>query len=519
MNASQGDGATARPKKKQGSHPQRMVPTLTIISHPNPMRMGDRAHLLSLGNGYAVPLSRTTPDFSAPGRFMGKPLEDPFISRSPILFQPDGLGGVRLDPGEGRTQIETVSQFSGLHFSRETLARGVWLTLAGRVVLWLHLTPPQMDEALHVNEIIGHSHKVNFLRQEIGRVADLETPVLLQGPSGTGKELTARAIHQTGASHKPFVSVNLGAIPPNLAASELFGAVKGSFTGADRHQLGFFKSAEGGTLFLDEVGEAPPEVQVMLLRALETGEITPVGAQKSMKISVRIISATDANLESDMETGSFKTPLFHRLAGYEISLPSLVERLDDFGRLFLHFARMELAAINEVERLRQKDPYADPWIPAHLMVVLLNYDWPGNIRQLRNVVRQLIIGCRGDACLHITPKVSQMLTRTSSLETAPLPEAEPPRVKRNPAHIQASELERVMRENRWDIKRSAEQLGIARGTLYKLIDKTEGLHRASDLPGDQILACMNEHEQDTAAAAFALRVSEGALRQRLKVLG
>src|SRR5262249_37195786 len=150
-------------------------------------------------------------------------------------------------------------------------------------------------------------------RRAVQAVVDLHVPVLIRGETGTGKELVARAIHLHGPRRaKPFVSVNLGAIPRDLAAAELFGAQKGAFTGAVRDREGLFAAARGGTLFLDEVGEAPPEVQVMLLRVLETGEMTPVGGYSPVKTDVRLIAATDANLEEHIREGRFKAPLLHR---------------------------------------------------------------------------------------------------------------------------------------------------------------------------------------------------------------
>src|SRR5262249_34932398 len=155
---------------------------------------------------------------------------------------------------------------------------------------------------------------------------------------GTGKELVARAIHESGRRRGAVcLSVNMGAIPPSLATSELFGAVRGAYTGAVRDHLGYFQRAHGGTLFLDEIGETPPEVQVMLLRVLEPGEVQRVGSPQTQKVDVRLIAATDADLERALHEGRFRAPLLHRLSGYEIYIPPLRERRDDFGRLLFHF--------------------------------------------------------------------------------------------------------------------------------------------------------------------------------------
>jgi two-component system nitrogen regulation response regulator GlnG len=230
--------------------------------------------------------------------------------------------------------------------------------------------------------------------------------VLLRGETGTGKELVARALHDHGPRRGgPFVSVNLGAIPRELAAAELFGAQRGAYTGATRDREGFFRAARGGTLFLDEVGEASPEVQAMLLRVLETGEMYPVGGQAKVATDVRILAATDADLDARIREGQFKAPLLHRLAGYEIRLPPLRERREDIGVLFYHFAREELLALGEVHRLSPEDPYSAPWLPASIMGRLLRFAWPGNIRQLRNLTRQLVIGSRGCAQIALDPRL------------------------------------------------------------------------------------------------------------------
>ncbi|HEU4537176.1 MAG TPA: sigma 54-interacting transcriptional regulator, partial [Polyangiaceae bacterium] len=182
----------------------------------------------------------------------------------------------------------------------------------------------------------------------------------------------------------------MGAVPKELAAAELFGAARGAYTGSTHDREGLFRSAQGGTLFLDEVGEAPPEVQVMLLRALETGEVHPVGAKAPVAVDVRLVAATDANLESQIRDGRFKEPLLHRLAGYEIRLPPLRERREDIGPLFYHFARGELEATGEARRLAPADPYEAPWLPAPIAARLVRHPWPGNVRQLRNWARQIV---------------------------------------------------------------------------------------------------------------------------------
>ncbi|MDJ0840314.1 MAG: sigma 54-interacting transcriptional regulator [Acidobacteriota bacterium] len=510
-------GTTSAPQKPKRIDGQvEPVPALTVISHAIPQRVGDRALLLGLDRGRRLLLSRKTPDFCAPGKVLGKPLNDPFVSREPIYLSAGSGGEVLLDTAASKTPITVFEKpvKQTVTLSSDEIDRGVAITLADRVVLLLHRALPHSKAPPPDHPLVGASDSILFLHEEIIRIADLATPVLLRGPTGSGKELAARAIHDYVAGKRPFISVNMGAVPPSLAASELFGAMKGSFTGADRPQPGYFRAAQGGTLFLDEIGETPPEVQALLLRALESGEISPLGSQQPVTIDTRLIAATDMDLEARMADDSFKAPLFHRLAGYEIHLPPLRDRLEDLGRLFFHFAALELTALGEAHLLRQDDPYADPWLPAALTQRLLAFSWPGNVRQLRNMVRQLVIGCRGKPSLHLVPKVAMMLTPTPE---APKPSPVGPS-RRKPASIEAEEVIATMRRFRWDIKATADALGISRGALYTMIDKTEGLRKAADLSAAEINTCLNDNGGNLEAAADALEVSAPALRRRIRAL-
>ena len=276
----------------------------------------------------------------------------------------------------------------------------------------LHRMPPAPARETDRFGLIGDSAAVAQVRADIRRVADLEVAVLLRGETGTGKELVARAIHRSSARRsRPYLAVNMGAIPPALAAAELFGAARGAFTGADQRRAGYFSQAHGGTLFLDEIGETPAEVQALLLRALETGEVQPLGAEAPRRVDVRVLAATDADLEASIAAGRFRAPLLHRLNGYEIRLPALRERREDFGQLFFAFLRQELEAMGEGERLEDPGPRGTPWLPAPVVARLAAADWPGNVRQLRNVARQIAIGNRGAAEAVLPPAVLGTLER------------------------------------------------------------------------------------------------------------
>jgi two-component system nitrogen regulation response regulator GlnG len=356
-------------------------------------------------------------------------------------------------------------------------------------------------------------------------VADLDVPVLLRGETGTGKDLAAQALHDASRRRSgPFVAVNLGAIPPTLVASELFGATRGAYTGSVQGQEGYFRRANGGTLLLDEIGEANPEVQVMLLRTLETGEIQTLGAQSAQRVDVRVLAATDADLEARAASGEFRAPLLHRLAGFEIWLPPLRERRDDIGRLLIHFLRRELAAIGEDHRLERFDPAAPLWLRPELVARLAHYEWPGNVRQLRNVARQLAIGSRGLSRAEIGPAVEKLLRQTPSrtspgVAAAAVAAAPGQAERRRPAEVGEAELVEALRACRWDLQATADQLRISRPSLYALIEASPRLHTAGDLKPEEIARAFEECGGDLDAMTERLEVSRKALGRRLREMG
>ncbi|EPX64808.1 hypothetical protein D187_000230 [Cystobacter fuscus DSM 2262] len=509
-------------ERRAAASADQVVPVLTLLSHPTATRAGERLLLEGIAAGREVALSRNGPNFTRPGETFGQPLSDPFVSRNPLVFSPGEGGRLRLRVGEGGTRVVADERLvTSREFTPEELAAGVLLELSGRVVLLLHLDSGRARAPGDTLGMVGESPGIRRVREHIQRIADLHVPVLIRGETGTGKELVAQAIHQHGPRKgHSFISVNLGAIPKELAAAELFGAHRGAFTGATREREGFFRAAQGGTLFLDEVGEAPPEVQVMLLRVLETGELYPVGGHTPIKTDVRLIAATDANLEEHIREGRFKAPLLHRLAGYEIRLPPLRERREDIGMLFQHFAREELEAIGEAHRLTPRDPYAEPWLSASLAVRLLRYSWPGNIRQLRNLTRQLVIGSRGQPVLQLDSRLAGELDATGPVQKPAEPAAPPTAVaRRKSTEVTGDELLSALRRHAWDLKSAADALGIPRSSIYDLIDKHPNIRRAGTLSAEEIAACHRECGGDLDAMVQRLEVSKKALNRRLKELG
>ncbi len=376
------------------------VPALTILYHPDSRRVGERVLLHELATGKKVKLSRSEPDFAAPGDTRLRPLGDLYLSRKPVSLAHDASSHqVRLKAAESSTKVvvDGAPVTDERVFSAEELKRGVVIELARRIALLLSPLAAMPIDPRERHGLIGDSDAIARLLQEVQMVADLDVPVLLRGETGTGKELAARSIHiASELSGQAFLSLNMGAITPSLAASELFGAVKGAFTGAAKTQPGYFHRADGGTLFLDEIGETPAEVQVMLLRVLETGEVQRVGGQEPQKVDVRLIAATDSDLEQEIEAGRFREPLLHRLAGYEIGIPPLRERRDDFGRLLFHFLREELSATGDEHLLEPSKGDAPPWMPLSIVARLARYDWPGNVRQLQNFFEKTTLLIEGD---------------------------------------------------------------------------------------------------------------------------
>lgn len=492
------------------------VPALTVLYHPDLRRVGERALLRSLVRGGTAHLSRREPLFVHPGGLDETPLRDRHLSRRPWTLTAEG-DGLRLDPGTSSAAI--VHRGSRLTaptlFSTARVQDGVPLELAERIVLLLHYHRPFPAAPPPRFDLVGDSDALVQVRADIERVADLDVPVLVRGESGTGKELVAAAIHTASRRPGPYLAINLATIPGSLASAELFGASKGAFTGANQAQAGYFQRAHGGSLFLDEIGEVPVETQVKLLRVLETGEIQPLGAQLPHAVDVRTIAATDADLEQHIDSGTFRAPLFHRLAGYEIHLPPMRRRRDDFGRLFMHFLKLELTRVGEGDRFDTGD--ATQWLAPSLVARLADLEWPGNVRQLRNVVRRLAIGSRGRPRLEPTGSVEQLLNLPSR-EPDPVDPSSSPSTRRKPSDLTEDEVRHTLADHRWDLKATAEALGISRASLYVLVEKFPSTRAPREIDPEEIRRAFDACDGDLEAMVEHLEISSQALRRRLREL-
>jgi len=336
------------------------------------------------------------------------------------------------------------------------------------------------DGTLTLADIIARSAAMRPVLKAAEKASGSAIPVLIEGETGVGKELIARAIHGSGARRaKAFVAVNCGALPENLIESILFGHERGAFTGATDRHIGKFVEADGGTLFLDEIGELPPTAQVKLLRALQESEVEPVGARKTVKIDVRIISATNRDLIADVKAGRFREDLFYRLHVFPIFVPPLRQRAEDIPELARHFCTR--IAAEEGRHLRS--------ISAEALALLTAHRWPGNVRQLENAIFRAVVLAEGEEIgVDEFPQIAAQI-EAHSVSSAPLQPLAPwPRREEQvqPAHmlrlidgrgdmrpleeIESEAIRFAIAHYRGQMSEIARRLKIGRSTLYRKLE-------------------------------------------------
>jgi len=305
-------------------------------------------------------------------------------------------------------------------------------------------------------DIISKNPKMQALLQLACEVSSLRSTVLVQGESGTGKELIARAIHNSGdRAQKPFVAVSCAALAETLLESELFGHEKGAFTGASAQKKGKFELAEGGTIFLDEIGDISPKVQVELLRVLQERCFYRVGGNEEVRVDVRVIAATNVNLQQAVENGKFRDDLFYRLCVIEVRVPPLRERREDIPLLARHF----------VERLAHELGKNISGISEGALKLLIDYNWPGNVRELENAIERAMVTCRSET---LNEDDFAFLTQTANGVKA---WTVPPNVSLQ--ELEKRAIEATIQRTVGNIKESAQILGIDRSTLYEKIKRYE----------------------------------------------
>jgi transcriptional regulator with PAS, ATPase and Fis domain len=299
--------------------------------------------------------------------------------------------------------------------------------------------------------IVGQNEKMLDLFDTIKQIRSSNDPVLLQGESGTGKELVAIAIHrESKRANRNFVPVNCGALPEGLLESEMFGHIKGAFTGATYNKKGRFKLSDQGTIFLDEISELSPSMQAKFLRAIETGTYEPVGSDQPVTVNVRVISATNTLLEKEINKGRFRSDLYYRLCVIPILIPPLRDRRDDIPRLADYY----------LDKFSRNTPHTKMEFSKEAISIIENYDWPGNVRELQNILKYAVLKCKGS---RITPvhfpyylfknKIHHVVGRRRKLK------------------LELTDVADALRKTNGNKRWAAELLGVSRSTLYRYFER------------------------------------------------
>jgi transcriptional regulator with PAS, ATPase and Fis domain len=361
-----------------------------------------------------------------------------------IVIDVTGSRSVRDALEEIKGRVEVIGGLS---------AKFMWQLIEERI------KSKALTEALRakysVENIIGRNAKMQEIYRLLPELAKTKATVLIEGESGTGKELIAHAIHQfSPREDKPFIKVNCGALAEGILESELFGHVKGAFTGAVTHKIGRFELADGGTIFLDEIGDINLSTQIKLLRVIQEGEFEKVGDNRKMKVDVRIIAATNKNLRKAVEQGEFRQDLYYRLRVVPIFLPPLRERKDDIPLLVDHF-------IGQFNREMGKKVVG---VAPEAMRMLLAYDYPGNIRELENIIEHVLVLCTGNVILpeHLQKDIQQTsrdLVGKVIDKTDPLDD------------LERELILRLLTQSNWNYTKTAERLRVSRTTLWRKVRK------------------------------------------------
>ncbi len=504
-----------------------------IAWHPELARVGEEALLEGLDRvGVEVAMSRAEPSFAQPGSDVRQPIGYRAVSRTPIQLSRTRQG-LRVVSGAATVGVDGEEVTGETTVPWEDLTRGVVLELAHAVSVLLFERRQSQDarEGMELREgggvggprslgIIGASVPTRQLVDRIGRVADLDIPVLIRGETGSGKELVAQALHRGSARCAgPFVDVSMAAVPRETAIATLFGHTRGAFTGAVGASPGYFGAADRGTLFLDEIGETSREVQAMLLRALETSTVQRLGTVERTRVDVRLVAATDADLEDAIATGDFLGPLYHRLAHAVIRVPPLRERRPDIPRLLAHFVAMSLNGLG-LGAIACAD---EAWMPLSLVRRAIAAAWPGNVRQLRHFAAGIAIAHRGGGAFEIDPETEEILDDADKERGDRAAERagdgrNERRAAAGAAGLSDAELKRTMESYGWQVRAAGKALGMAPNSLYRRLESAGlGGHRQT-MSAEVVATVVERHGGNLEAAANELQVSVRALQRRLGAL-
>ncbi len=396
-------------------------------------------------------------DINAPGIDLARRLKIAFVTdyrdllndQTDLVIDVTGSKSVRDGLYERPKHIEVIGGLS---------ARFMWQLIEERIKSTA-LSEERLAKYSFEN-MVGKNAKVQEIFRMLPRIARTNSTVLIEGESGTGKELISHCIHQLSyRENKPYIRLNCAALSEGLLESELFGHVKGAFTGAITHKIGRFELADGGTLFLDEIGDISPSMQAKLLRVLQEGELERVGDAHSIKVDTRIIAATNKDLRRAVEEGRFRQDLYYRLRVVPLYMPPLRERKDDIPLLANHFVSLLNKELGRKITLIAPDA----------LKLLIGYGYPGNIRELANIIEHAMVFCTGDTLLaeHIQRDIRPVQAQTTSHASE---------MGQTIRSLESDLIRKVLNETGWNYKKSAERLQIGRTTLWRKI-KTYGLGR------------------------------------------
>ncbi|MEO8211697.1 MAG: sigma 54-interacting transcriptional regulator [Myxococcales bacterium] len=493
--------------------------------------MGETAPLTALLDRRPAKVDRDEPLFIAPGGGRGRGLEHRAVSKKTTSFlvaqRPDLRFEVR--PGDNGHPLEVDAKLfdQPRALTQEELDAGFVIAINKRVVLCLHRMHFPLARSRDLG-LLGASDEIEEVRRKILRAAaHPSTPVLIRGETGVGKEPTARAIHaESDRASGPFVVLNMARLSGALADADLFGHARGAFTDARGARSGAFVEAHGGTLFLDEIGEASPEVQAKLLRALEEKAIVPVGADKPRPVDVRVIAATDKSLEDEVRRKKFDDALYFRLNVYPIDIPPLRSRRADVGVLFFSTIRQRLGEIGAGSCL-DDHPDRPPWVPARTVARLATAPWPGNVRELLGVAERLVVESTDHPNLDVDDYIRRELSRSARVAPgagagAPSPATTAAGSSKMPRRgdITLQQLLDALGQARWNKSEAARTFGMSRPTFYKLLEENHpAVHQVLEIPYDDIVRDYAACGGDAQALAKKLGIPVEVLLSRLRRAG